>query len=135
VPPKLKALVAVFIGGLVGSAARFGIDLTVTSVVGDEWYPYGILIINMTGSFLMGLLVGHGLSSWPVWLQTGATVGVLGSFTTLSAISLDVAVPIVGHGVMGFAVMAPYAIGSVVLGVVSAVWGLRVGKSLRGAAT
>ena len=130
---SLKALIAVFCGGLAGSAARFLIDLSVTTVTG-EWWPYGILVINLTGSFLMGFFVGHGMSSRPAWARMGLTTGFLGSYTTLSAISLDVAVPIIRHGFSGFLVMAPYAVGSIVLGVVVAVWGLRVGQRSRGAA-
>lgn len=130
---SLKALLAVFVGGLAGSATRFLIDLSVTTVAG-EWWPYGILVINLTGSFLMGYFVGHGLSSRPAWARMGLTTGFLGSYTTLSAISLDVAVPMIRHGFSGFLVMAPYAVGSIVLGVVVAVWGLRVGQRSRGVA-
>lgn len=131
VAPTLKAFIAVFVGGLVGSAARLAVDVTVTSFVWDLW-PFGIIVVNLIGSFLMGYVVGHGFRTWPSWLRLGATTGVLGSFTTLSAISLDVAVPIVQDGIAGIAVMAPYAIGSIILGVVAAVWGLRLGQSRGG---
>lgn len=129
---SLKALLAVFVGGLAGSAARFAVDLSVTGLL-SEWWPYGIFVINLTGSFAMGYFVGYGFSSWPAWLRLGATTGFLGSYTTLSAISLDVAVPIVRHGISGAAVMLPYAIASIVLGMVVAVWGLRLGGRARGA--
>ena len=133
VPETLKAFIAVFVGGIAGSATRLFVDLGVTHFIGD-WWPYGILVINLTGSFLMGFFVGHGMSSRPAWARMGLTTGFLGSYTTLSAISLDVAVPIIRHGFSGFLVMAPYAVGSIVLGVVVAVWGLRVGQRSRGAA-
>jgi CrcB protein len=126
---SLRAFLAVFVGGLAGSALRFIIDVSVTEFAG-EWWPYGILVVNLTGSFAMGYIVGHGFGSWPAWLRLGSTTGFLGSYTTLSAISLDVAVPIIRHGVAGVAVMLPYAIGSIILGVVAAVWGLRLGKRL-----
>lgn len=130
VQQSLRAFLAVFVGGLAGSSARFAIDLAVTGIAGD-WWPYGILVINLTGSFAMGFVVGHGFGAWPAWLRMGVTTGLLGSYTTLSAISLDVAVPIIRHGLAGLTVMAPYAIGSIVLGVVAAVWGLRLGGRRR----
>lgn len=128
---SLRAFLAVFVGGLAGSALRFIIDVSVTEFAG-EWWPYGILVVNLTGSFAMGYIVGHGFGSWPAWLRLGSTTGFLGSYTTLSAISLDVAVPIIRHGFAGVAVMLPYAIGSIVLGVVVAVWGLRLGQRFAG---
>jgi len=134
VPLTASALLAVFAGGLLGSAARFAVELGVTGVVGDSW-PYGVLVVNLVGSFVLGFVVGRGFPRWPEWLRVGATTGFLGSFTTLSAISLDVAVPILRNGVSGFAFMAPYAIGSIVVGVVVAWWGLRLGLSRAGDAT
>lgn len=125
-PETLKAFIAVFVGGLAGSATRLLLDIAVTSVAG-EWWPFGILLINLTGSFAMGYIVGHGFGRWHAWARMGVTTGFLGSYTTLSAISLDVAVPIIRHGVAGLTVMAPYAIGSIILGVVASVWGLRLG--------
>ena len=130
VPDTLKAFFAVFVGGLLGSASRLLVDLGITSFAGD-WWPYGILAINLTGSFAMGYVVGHGFGHIPAWARMGITTGFLGSYTTLSAISLDVAVPIIRHGVGGLALMAPYAIGSIILGVVAAVWGLRLGARRR----
>lgn len=128
----LRAFVAVFVGGLAGSAARLALDLSVTSMVGDRW-PYGILVVNIAGAFAMGFVVGRGAAAWPTWLRLGITTGFLGAFTTLSAISLDVALPVISQGLPGLVLMVPYAIGSVVVGVVAAVWGLRLGRSQRGA--
>ena len=133
-PLSASALLAVFAGGVLGSAARFAVELGVTGLVGDSW-PYGVLAVNLVGSFLMGFIVGQGFPRWPGWVRVGATTGFLGSFTTLSAISLDVAVPILRNGVSGFALMAPYAIGSIVVGVVVAWWGLRLGLSRAGEAS
>ena len=129
-PDSLKAVFAVFVGGLLGSAARFAVDFSVTTIVG-EWWPYGILLINLSGSAAMGYIVGHGFGRIPAWARLGITTGFLGSFTTLSAISLDVAVPVIRHGGAGLALMAPYAVGSIILGVVCAVWGLRLGTRRR----
>lgn len=130
-PPFLAALFAVFVGGIVGSSARLAIEFGAVSVLGDSW-PYGVLIVNVTGSFFIGWAVGHGLDRFPDWARTGVTAGVLGSFTTLSALSLDIAAPTLQDGIVGLAVIAPYAIGSVVVGLIAALWGLRLGQSRRG---
>ena len=129
-PPILRAFTAVFVGGLAGSAARWIIDLGVTSAAGNSW-PIGILLVNLSGSFLMGFVVGHGFGRWPAWLRLGVTTGFLGSYTTLSSVSLGVAVPIIHLGAGGFTAVALYAIVTVVLGVVAAVWGLRLGHARR----
>lgn len=128
---SVKSVLAVFIGGLAGSAARIGITL-VAGQIDDYWWPYPTLLVNLVGSFLLGFLIGHGMNSVPVWLRLGVTTGFLGAFTTLSAISLDVAVPIVRHGVGPLIVMGSYAIGSIILGLVSAIVGLRLGARRSG---
>ncbi len=127
----MKSVFAVFIGGLAGSAARIGISL-VAGQINDYWWPYPTLLVNLVGSFVLGFLIGHGMTSVPAWLRLGVTTGFLGAFTTLSAISLDVAVPIVRHGVGPLIVMGSYAIGSIIMGLVSAIVGLRLGARRAG---
>jgi CrcB protein len=130
-PALARTILAVFIGGLAGSAARIGITL-MAGRFDDYWWPYPTLAINLVGSFALGYLVGHGMGSLPAWLRMGITTGFLGAFTTLSAISLDVAVPIVRHGVGPLLVMGSYAVGTIVLGLVSAIAGLRLGSRRSG---
>lgn len=130
-PPTLATIIAVFVGGIVGSSARLSIEFAMESVLGDGW-PYGILTANMVGSFAMGWVIGKGFDRTPAWLRTGLTAGVLGSFTTLSALSLDVAAPVLKDGLVGLAVIAPYAIGSVIVGLMLGLWGLRLGLGRRG---
>jgi len=60
-------------------------------------------------------------------MRLGVTTGFLGAFTTLSAISLDVAVPFIRHGVGPLIVMGSYAVGSIIMGLVCAIAGLRLG--------
>jgi len=129
---SLKSVLAVFVGGLVGSAARIGITL-VAGQIDDRWWPYPTLLVNLIGSFVLGYLVARRLSSVPAWMRLGFTTGFLGAFTTLSAISLDVAVPIVRYGAVPLVVMASYAIGSIIMGLVCAIAGLRLGARRSGA--
>ncbi len=130
---SLKSVLAVFVGGLLGSAARVVITL-VAGQIDDYWWPYPTLVINLIGSFALGYIVARGVPSVPAWMRLGVTTGFLGAFTTLSAISLDVAVPIVRHGVGPLVVMGTYAVGSIIMGLVFAIAGLRLGAR-RSAAT
>ncbi len=86
---SLPGYLYVFLGGGLGAMLRHGINrLCIPFASG---FPYGTLLINVTGSFLMGAIAG--------WLatrgQTSPTVklflltGVLGGFTTFSAFSLE----------------------------------------------
>jgi CrcB protein len=129
---SLKSVLAVFVGGLVGSAARIGVTL-VAGQIDDHWWPFPTLVINLVGSFLLGYLVARRLSSVPAWMRLGITTGFLGAFTTLSAISLDVAVPIGRYGAVPLVVMGSYAIGSIIMGLVCAIAGLRLGARRSGA--
>jgi CrcB protein len=130
---SLKSVLAVLVGGLLGSAARVVITL-VAGQIDDYWWPYPTLVINLIGSFALGYVVARGMPSVPAWMRLGVTTGFLGAFTTLSAISLDVAVPIVRHGVGPLVVMGTYAVGSIIMGLVFAIAGLRLGAR-RSAAT
>lgn len=110
---------------MVGTAAR-----VLASQAFPRWQgiPVGILIINLIGSFLLGclleVLLGRGddiggRRSARLLLGTG----VLGGFTTYSAISLDAASLILhGHRGLGGA----YALGSVVLGAGAGWAGIRI---------
>jgi fluoride exporter len=83
-------LLYVLIGGAAGAGLRYEAGRVVLRVAGPG-FPWGTLIVNLSGGLLMGLLAGvlagEGMTSRPLWLLLG--VGVLGGFTTFSAFSLD----------------------------------------------
>lgn len=91
-------LLLVMSGGAIGAGARFAIG----QLARGADFPWGTLIVNLTGALLMGLLAGallrQGALAGSVWLFLG--VGVLGGFTTFSAFSLD-AVALIGRGAYG----------------------------------
>ena len=84
--------VAVFaivaIGGAFGAMARFGISLLVIRCY-DVSFPLGTLIANVTGCFLMGLLIGSRLGDRMPWVKHHAGIGFLGSLTTFSTFSAE----------------------------------------------
>ncbi len=84
--------VIVFLGGGLGAALRHGVNLGAASLLGTR-FPYATLFANVSGSFVMGLLIAYfafkdgGSQHWKLFLTTG----VLGGYTTFSAFSLETA--------------------------------------------
>jgi CrcB protein len=72
------------IGGL-GAIARFLLDGAVASRVGRR-FPFGTLAVNLSGSFVLGLLVGTALSERAYDLLG---TGLIGAFTTFSTWALE----------------------------------------------
>jgi CrcB protein len=105
----------VFLGGGLGAALRHGMNIGVARWLGTA-FPYGTLIINVTGSLVMGLIAGYfafrgGLSQhWRLFLTTG----ILGGYTTFSAFSLD-AVLLYERSELGLAAL--YVAASVLLSI------------------
>lgn len=80
----------VFVGAGIGGALRQFIGLAATRELGDG-FPYGTLLINISGSALMGLIIClfHARDVQNDALRTFLTTGVLGGYTTFSTFSLD----------------------------------------------
>lgn len=93
----------VAIGGAAGASMRHLVGLMALRAFGSG-FPYGTLICNVAGSFLMGLLIEllalRFNASTEVRLLL--TTGLLGGFTTFSTFSLDV-VLLTERGQMGLA--------------------------------
>lgn len=107
-------------GGL-GAAVRYLLDVGVARVWGTR-FPWGVLVINVSGSFALG--VGVGL------LPDAATIvgaGFLGGYTTFSTAMVDT-IALWRDGSRGAAVFN--AVGMLVLGLAAAAAGLFVGRLL-----
>lgn len=121
----MRAYLAVALGGLIGTGLRLAFDLAFPHA--DGAFPVETLVVNLLGAFVLGWLVG-GLwtrPSTPTWLKAGLGSGVLGSFTTLSAVLASVLV-LASVGEPGLA--AVYLGFSVVGGLALAAAGLRIGS-------
>ncbi|MBZ4487376.1 CrcB family protein [Microbacterium sp. cx-55] len=84
--PAVFVLVAV--AGGVGAGLRYVLDLWVTSIAGTR-FPWGTLVINVVGSFALGLLVGA-VTDADILAVIG--IGILGGFTTFSSVATASAV-------------------------------------------
>jgi len=114
----------VFLGAGIGGALRHGVNVGSARLFGFG-FPYGTLIVNVVGSFLMGLLAGY-FAFRPGIAQHARlflTTGILGGFTTFSAFSLDTALLIERHS---YGLAAGYMVGSVAASVSALFFGLAV---------
>ena len=118
----------VFLGGGIGAALRHGFNLGFARVLGTT-FPYATLFENVTGSLVMGLLVGWFAlkGGVPQHWQLFLTTGVLGGYTTFSAFSLDTAV-LYERGAIGPAAL--YVLLSVALSIAGLFAGMAVVRAV-----
>ena len=120
--------VLVFIGGGLGSTLRHVINMLSARFLGTA-FPWHTFIINISGSFVMGLIAGYlafkggAAQPWRLFLMTG----ILGGYTTFSAFSLDTAL-LYERGEIGAALF--YVLGSVLLSIAGLFAGLALVRHL-----
>ena len=120
----------VFLGAGIGGTLRHAINVGCGRLCGTD-FPWGILIINVTGCFIMGCAAAYFAfkvgENWSQPARLFLTTGVLGGYTTFSAFSLDTAV-LWERGAMGYA--AAYVGASVVLSIAAVFAGLALVRGL-----
>lgn len=126
----METLLAVTIGGGVGSAARYALTLYCESLFGRE-FPYGIFLANVVGSFAIGLCFVFLLerATLPEIWRPILMVGFLGGFTTFSTFSLQT-VAMIHEG--QYLEAAAYILGSVILSIAGAWAGILLARQLPG---
>jgi CrcB protein len=112
----------VFLGAGIGGALRHGVNVAAVRVFGYG-FPFGTFIVNILGSFAMGLFAGYfafrpGIGQH---MRLFLTTGLLGGFTTFSAFSLDTALLVERHS---YGMAAGYMVGSVAASVSALFFGL-----------
>ena len=123
-------LLAVALGGVLGTGARWGVDaLLPTASPGT--LSVSTIVVNVVGSFVLGLLVATvwSRSGVPLWLKAGVGTGLLGSFTTFSAITVNAVAGALEANLL--AVVGAVLLSSV-FGLLAAWGGLALGTKLLG---
>ena len=117
----------VFLGAGIGGAMRHGVNIGAAKLFGPG-FPFGTFIVNVAGSFAMGLLAGYFAyrAGVPQHLRLFLTTGILGGFTTFSTFSLDAAVLVERHS---YGMAAVYVVGSAAAGVAASFIGLALFRS------
>ncbi len=114
-PQQLGLVGLVFVGGGIGSVARYLSTLAALRLLGAG-FPWGTLFVNVVGSAIMGAFSGYLVARTPGdgsdQIRLFFMTGILGGFTTFSAYSLDT-VALWERGATVLAVV--YAVGSVVV--------------------
>ena len=121
----LRRVLLVAAGGTLGTAARLALGL----LVPDDGFPFAILIANVVGALLIGVVAARLPASRD--LRVFLATGILGGFTTYSAFMTGTLALWADAPVVAFA----YAAGSLVLGLAAAAAGLRLGRPRREAGT
>ncbi|NQV99069.1 MAG: fluoride efflux transporter CrcB [Rhodospirillales bacterium] len=87
---SLKLILFIAAGGAIGAVGRYMLTVAVTQWTGGD-FPYGTILVNVLGSFLLGCLLTAIALDWSPSneLRSMIQVGVLGAFTTFSAFSMD----------------------------------------------
>jgi fluoride exporter len=124
----IHPVMLIALGGACGAMLRYASINAITPHISTSHHAYATLLVNVVGSFFMGIL-------WAILMEQGAThparlflmVGVLGSFTTFSAFSLDV-MQYMQQGTIAHALA--YAISSVIISVIAIMGGATLGKLL-----
>jgi CrcB protein len=117
----------IFVGAGMGGLARYAVSTWVQSAA-NVGFPWGTLIINVTGSLLLTLVYGllEGTAAAPEW-RAFLGIGVLGGYTTFSTFSYE-SVRLLQDGEWERAVL--YVAGSVILSIAGAVLGFRLASVL-----
>ena len=115
-------LLAVAVAGGLGAACRYLLDSAIDT---RDGFPLGTVVINVSGSFALGLLTGLVTAlTLPVLWQAVVGVGFLGGYTTFSASSLET-VRLLRERRKGLAALN--ALGSLTVATAAAAGGLALG--------
>ena len=124
----LSTLLAVALGGALGSVLRYGVSAALLRPDFD-WFPWGTLTVNVTGSLALGFLARYfGPPHGSDTLFLALTVGLCGGYTTFSTFTLDM-LTMVERGAAGRAAL--YAILSVAAAYAALFLGYQAARALR----
>ena len=124
----MREIIYIAVAGGLGALGRYYMTGLAQRLFGNG-FPYGTLVVNLAGSFLLGFAMQISLSTSliPHSLRTAFTLGFLGAFTTFSTFSYET----LGYIENGAWLTAGTNIlTNVVLGIVAAFLGILVGRAV-----
>lgn len=85
--PDPRLVLWVALGGAIGAVLRYAVSGAMTTT----GFPYGTLVVNVVGSFLLAFLLFHDATSGmlPRHMRAFIGIGILGAFTTMSTFSYE----------------------------------------------
>jgi CrcB protein len=122
------ALILVATGGATGAVARYLVDGWIVDRTAGL-FPWGTLVVNLTGSLLLGFAFAVTIEAdlVPAWTRGPFMIGFLGAYTTFSTLMLE-SWRLWEDGAAGLALLNVG--GSTVLGLVAFVAGLTLGRAI-----
>jgi len=123
----MKQAIIVFVGGGFGSVARFLLGRWLNNL--ETTIPYGTLLSNVLGSFLVGIILGYLAKSTNISETQSLLLatGFCGGFTTFSTFAYENHVYLKNGDYLSF---IPYTLGSLILGFSAVFLGLYLSKLL-----
>jgi CrcB protein len=122
----IQTVLQVALGGAIGSVARYFVNINAARLIGPQ-FPWGTVIVNVVGSFLMGLIIVVLLHKDAMRFAPFLMTGILGGFTTFSAFSLDSWKIWSDYSIY---VALLYALGTVIVSFLALVVGIFVARSV-----
>ena len=116
------------LGGFAGAIARYLVDGAVAERVAGA-FPWGTLAVNVSGSFLLGLLFALSADRpiLPAEIRGPLLIGFIGAYTTFSTVMLE-SWRLIESGAVGLA--TANLVGSIGVGLLALVGGLLLGRAL-----
>lgn len=110
---NMNTLLAIAIGGGLGAVARHMVSVAIQEATGARLFPWGILLVNLTGCLIIGVLaqIGDSTDLFSPTIRALLITGILGGYTTYSTFALqswDIGAG--GYNWMAFAYVAAHLV-------------------------
>lgn len=120
----ITSLSLVALGGAIGAVLRYLTGIGLLRLFGHQEFPIAIILVNVVGSFLMGVFVVAAAQRGLTHYSPFVMIGLLGGYTTFSAFSLET-VTLIERGAMGQATVyillsVGLSVGALMLGLMAA---------------
>ncbi len=124
----MRTFWAIAIGAAVGGVSRYYLSAAVQHRMGST-FPWGTLVINVTGSLVLGFIMRYAISTPALSVEMRAllTTGFCGGYTTFSTYSYETAT-LIEDGQLGRA--GSYALASVVLALAGTIGGFALAREV-----